>query len=30
MLKAAPDAWVDGEETFRGVEFESLADYAKG
>lgn len=24
------DAWVDGDETFRGVEFESLAEYAKG
>jgi mannose-6-phosphate isomerase-like protein (cupin superfamily) len=24
------DAWVDGEETFRGVEFESLASYARG
>jgi hypothetical protein len=23
------DAWVDGDETFRGVEFESLAGYAK-
>ena len=23
------DAWVDGDETFRGVEFESLAKYAK-
>jgi hypothetical protein len=23
------DAWVDGDETFRGVEFESLAEYAK-
>ena len=24
------DAWVEGDETFRGVEFESLAEYAKG
>jgi mannose-6-phosphate isomerase-like protein (cupin superfamily) len=24
------DAWVDGDETYRGVEFESLAEYAKG
>jgi mannose-6-phosphate isomerase-like protein (cupin superfamily) len=24
------DAWVEGDETFRGVEFESLAQYAKG
>jgi mannose-6-phosphate isomerase-like protein (cupin superfamily) len=24
------DAWVEGNETFRGVEFESLAEYAKG
>jgi hypothetical protein len=24
------DAWVDGDETFRGVEFESLAEYATG
>lgn len=23
------DAWVEGEETFRGVEFESLAAYAQ-
>jgi mannose-6-phosphate isomerase-like protein (cupin superfamily) len=23
------DAWVEGDETFRGVEFESLAEYAK-
>jgi hypothetical protein len=23
------DAWVEGNETFRGVEFESLAEYAK-
>jgi hypothetical protein len=24
------DAWVEGDETFTGVEFESLAEYAKG
>jgi mannose-6-phosphate isomerase-like protein (cupin superfamily) len=24
------DAWVEGDETFRGVEFESLAQYATG
>jgi hypothetical protein len=24
------DAWVEGDETFSGVEFESLAEYAKG
>jgi hypothetical protein len=24
------DAWVEGDETFRGVEFESLATYATG
>jgi mannose-6-phosphate isomerase-like protein (cupin superfamily) len=24
------DAWVDGDETFSGVEFQSLAEYAKG
>jgi hypothetical protein len=24
------DAWVDGDEAFRSVEFESMADYAKG
>jgi hypothetical protein len=24
------DAWVEGDETFKGVEFESLAEYAKG
>jgi mannose-6-phosphate isomerase-like protein (cupin superfamily) len=24
------DAWVEGDETFRGVEFESLANYATG
>jgi hypothetical protein len=23
------DAWVEGDETFSGVEFESLAEYAK-
>jgi len=24
------DAWVDGDEPFKGIEFESLAEYAKG
>jgi quercetin dioxygenase-like cupin family protein len=24
------DAWVDGDETFQGIEFESLAAYARG
>jgi hypothetical protein len=24
------DAWVDGDEAYEGVEFESLAEYAKG
>ena len=24
------DAWVEGDDTFQGVEFESLAEYAKG
>jgi hypothetical protein len=29
-LAPGHDAWVVGEEPFRGVEFESLAEYAKG
>jgi hypothetical protein len=28
-LASGHDAWVDGSEPFQGVEFESLADYAK-
>jgi hypothetical protein len=29
VLTDSHDAWVDGDEPFVGVEFESLADYAK-
>jgi hypothetical protein len=30
VIAPGHDAWVMGDETFRGVEFESLAEYAKG